>query len=344
MLNPRLGRRRAVLGLAASCAISQARAAPASPLSEGASLLVAGPPGGRTDRWADLLSPSLNRLLNPGATITRINAGGADGVTGANQFEARAVPDGATALLAPGQAALPWLAGDPRVHFDAARWVPIWAGAVPAALACRTELVRGRPLRVAVTSMAGPDLAALLTLELMGIEAVPVPAALDADAVFARPDIDVALLCGPALRTDSTALSAHGMQLVLTLGALSASGQTVRDPAFPNLPTAPEAIAQLRPDAPQGLMGALRSVSAAVQLDVALVLPRLSPAAVVAQWRKACAALSQAPEVQAEAARTGTRLASGPSVALLMAAVAADVPTLLDLRQWLGTRYNYAPS
>ena len=44
--------------------------------------------------------------------------GSADGVTGANQFEARGAPDGQTVLLVPGQAAVAWMVGDPRAQFD----------------------------------------------------------------------------------------------------------------------------------------------------------------------------------------------------------------------------------
>ena len=100
----------------------------ATGLPEGAGLIIAGPPQGRLDRWADLLVPALGRAM-PSAfarpampPLMRSAVGGVDGVTGANQFEARISPDGGTALLLPGSAAMAWLVGDPRAQFDAARW------------------------------------------------------------------------------------------------------------------------------------------------------------------------------------------------------------------------------
>ena len=67
--------------------------------------MIAGPPGGRLDRWADMLVPALSRGLAGRVPLARRNVGGIDGVTGANQFEARGEPDGSTALLVPGAAA-----------------------------------------------------------------------------------------------------------------------------------------------------------------------------------------------------------------------------------------------
>ncbi len=341
MLDALLGRRSLLAGLAA-CAAPNAFGAP-SAFPEGATLLVAGAPGGRADRWADALSPSLGRAL-AGASLTRQHLGGADGVTGANQFEARAAPDGATALLVPGSAALARLSGDSRVRFDAARWVPVWASQTSAALASRVRLMPGRPLRLAVSSVVGPEMAGLLALELLGIDALAVPMTDNPVMALARPEIDAVFLSGPYVREDAAALAAAGMPLAFTLGALNAAGETVRDPAYPDLPSAEEAIAKGRPDAPAGLQAARRAVTAAVQLDVALVLPQLSPASMVAWWRRGCSSLAQSPEIQGEAARSGARLANPQAGRSNTAAVAADVPALLELRRWLSERHNWRPA
>ncbi len=342
MLNALLGRRSVLAGLATASCVSAAQGAP-SAFPEGATLLVAGAAGGRADRWADALSPSLGRAL-PGASLTRQHLGGADGVTGANQFEARAAPDGATVLLVPGSAALAWLSGDPRVRFDVARWVPVWASQTSAALASRVRLVPGRPLRMAVSSVTGPEMAGLLALELLGIDAVAAPINGNAAAALARPEIDAVFLCGPRVREDAALLGAGGMPLALTLGMPNAAGEIVRDPAYPDLPSADEAIARGRATAPSDLQSAMRAVTAAVQLDVALVLPQLSPASMVAWWRRGCSSLAQSPEVQSEAARSGARLAAPQTARSSTAAVAADVPALLELRRWLSERHNWRPA
>src|SRR5579872_5580489 len=105
---------------------------PAIPFPEGAKLLVAGPRDGGLNRWADALQPALEQSLPPDTSIRRLEIGAADGVTGANQFEVRGVPDGMTVMLVPGQAALAWMAGDPRAQFDVGHWVPVVAGTTPA--------------------------------------------------------------------------------------------------------------------------------------------------------------------------------------------------------------------
>jgi hypothetical protein len=347
---PPPSRRRALSLLAAlpvaragAAAPGQSAAAPpaGASLPDGVALLVAGPPQGRLDRWADLLLPALGRVLpsaarpspNPSPNpslgpVVRSAVGGADGVTGANQFEARVAPDGGTALLLPGSAATAWLVGDPRARFDAAGWVPAWAGLASAVLVSRAPLASGRPLRVGSARPAGPTLPALLALDLLGIEVTPCDDR-TADAVF---------LSGQGARA-AVALQ-RGMAPVLTLGALDPAGAWGRDPAFPAVPTAAEAVSR---HAPPALLAALRAASAAALLDAALVLPRLSPANRVALWRRACAEASGTAALANEAAALGVRAAPAPAAAVLMAAVAADVPTLLALRGWLDARWGSQP-
>ena len=82
------------------------------------------------------------------------NVGGIDGVTGANQFDARVEPDGATALLVPGTAAMCWLTGEARARFDFSRWIPLWAGMGSAVLVSRGPLANGGGVRLGAS---GPD-------------------------------------------------------------------------------------------------------------------------------------------------------------------------------------------
>jgi hypothetical protein len=341
MLTP-IARRGALAGLAACVAGGVAWGAPTG-FPESATLLVAGPPGGSTDRWAELIAPALGRALQQGVPLGRENVGGEDGVTGANQFEARAAPDGSTALLVPGSAALSWLCGDARVKFDAGRWVPVWGGGLSTALASRLRLGSGQSLRVAVRSVVGPELAALLALDLMGIPVVPVPIATDAPNPASGADVDAVVLRGPSLRNGADML-ASGWTLMFGFGSTGPDGAPIRDPAFPDLPIAQELVSRPRQGAALQLVSALRAVSAAVQLDHALVLPQLSPAAIVAWWRRGCGGLGQTPEVQAEAARSLIHPISPQHAGISTSTIAADASVLLALRRWLGERYQWGPA
>ncbi len=320
---------------------------PAStPFADGATLLVAGPESGAIDRWALLLGPALGRGLPPGTQIRTETVGGLDGVTGANQFEARTTPDGTTALLLPGSAALAWLVGDPRAQFDAAHWVPGLAGTTPGMLASRiplASLLSGTHLRVGAAGPAGADLPMLLALDMMGMNWTPVfglnnEAALS-DAL-AHGTVDAVPLWGRRISGQVHAFATTGAQPIFTLGVPDDAGVLQRDPTFPGRPTASELIARRVPPN-TALEAAFRAAAAAAQLDVALVLPQLTPAAMVAVWRHACAVAAGSPDVQTQASALGVRPLSAPAAANSTAAMATDTEALLELRRWLATRLNY---
>ncbi len=326
-----IGRRSLIAGLGLTVAGGARGALPDSSVATEGTLIVAGPPGGRLDRWADVLAAKIGRALPARTPLARQNVGGLDGVTGANQFEVRGEPDGSTALLVPGAAALSWLIGETRAKFDPAHWLPLWAGAGSAVLVSRVALTPGRALRVAGEGPAGVELPALLALDLLGIDGQPVGAA-SPDAVLIRgQDMKAALLTA----------AVSGMVPVMTFGAVGLDGKLGRDPAYPAVPTAFELVGVR---APAPMLAALRASTLAVQLDAGLVLPQLTPAATVALWRNACAPLLADADVTAEAARMGARLIPASMAADCTSRIAGDPAMLLALRRWLATRYDWRPA
>lgn len=321
-------RREIVGGLGAMLAVP-ARAA--SPDSRGYGLVVAGPAGGRTDRWADLLVPAIDRGFASKSSMLRQNLGGIDGVTGANQFEARVEPDGTTGLLVPGVAMLSWLTGEMRARFDPARWVPLWVGLGSVVLFSRLPLVQGQPFRLAAGSPAGPELPALLALDILGIDVALVPPDFSGGAV----------LTGPFSTMTPAAAVQAGLRPIMTFGALTEQGTIGRDPDYPAVPTALELTFDR---APKDLLAALRSAVMAAQLDVGLMLPAMTPAASVALWRRACAALPVDPAIIEQSDRLGTRQPVSAQAAMCTASIAGTTGTLLTLRQWLATRYDWRPA
>ncbi len=314
------------------------RAKPDAALPSDLTLLVAGPPSGPTDGWATVLLPALSRSFPAGTRLDREVVGAADGVTGANQFETRTAPDGSTALLLPGSAILAWMVGDPRAQFDAARWVMTLASMAPAVLASRIPLARigpGARVRVAAGGPAGHDLPALLGLELLGAEVVPVFDA-GTDAVLSG-EADATLLRGRTVLPAVQACAAAGAPPVLALGSWQGRGQPARDPGFPDVPSLTELLG---PPSAAPLIAALHAAATAAQIDTEVVLPKLTPAGAVAVWRYACAQAAAAPEVQTEAARLGLRTLATPNAA----AFAVNAPALLELRRWLSARFAWNPS
>ena len=351
------GRRNFVFALAGMAASTTAHAGtpfaaghvatpPPDPFPDSVCLLVAGPRGGRMDQWADSIGAALRHALPPGTRLRQTLAGGADGVTAANQFEARVAPDGETVLLLPGDAPLAWLTGDPRARFDAACWLPVMTGVTPGVLASRvpeSALPPGSRLRVATSVPAGPELAALLGLDLMGVEPVPTYGlhdprmALQALRVHL---VDAVFVSGPDTPALLAEAASAGAVPLFTLGVPTESSMQ-RDPLLPEVPTALE-LATARRGARSGatLAGAWRSAAAATQIEFALVLPPLTPAALVAQWR--CAGAQASRMLQPKA--PGVRLLCTPEANAATAAIAADPAAMLELRRWLAARFNWTPS
>jgi hypothetical protein len=333
------------LGLTAGLA-PRARAA-AERFPDRVTLLVAGPANGRLDQWGVQIATALGRFLPPNVRIQRVAAGGADGVTAANQFEARVVPDGATLLLVPGEAALAWQTGDPRAQFDTAHWLPVMAGVSSGVLVSRlpaASLRPGMPLRLAAAGPAGPDLPALLAVTLLGLNLVPVfgiqgPVA--ACEALASGSVDAVFIRGADVAIDVAAARAVGATPLCVMGVPRASGALDGDPRFPDVPDLPDLAALLRGMAPSGpLFAAWRATATAVQLEFALVLPPLTPATLLAQWREA--ALHATAAVQDD--NTGVRAFAAPRVSAVTSAVVADAAALTELRRWLARRFSWRPA
>jgi hypothetical protein len=357
--------RRRVLGLLASLPVlgwaGRSHAAPApgpamapipaTPFPDDIAVMVAGQEGSGMERWSRILLPSLAQALPQGTKLRPVLAGAADGVTCANQFEAGTAPDGASLLLVPGATALSWLVGDTRAQFDPSHWVPVLAGITPAVVAMRggaAALMPGSKIRVAVGSPAGPELAALLALDMLGAQPVVVALTMDDAAIraaLAKGSVDAVLLRGHKVPEQAQTLAALGAPAAFTLGTLDATGARVRDPAFPDLPHFAELHATLRSAAPRGpLYDAWRAVAAAIQLEFALALPQLTPAAMVALWRHAASEAAGALDLQQAATELSMRALGNSIGTANISAVTAETSALLELRRWLAMRFDWRPS
>ena len=83
---------------------------------------------------------------------------------------------------------------------------------------------------------------------------------------------------------------------------------------------------------------------AATRLEFGLVLPGLTPAAMVALWRRAADQAGAQPKVQSLAGMFAVRPLEGVAAAAAMTSVAADAAALLELRGWLAERFNWRPA
>jgi len=314
----------------------------AAALAESPTLLVAGPPDGRLDRWAVQLAAALGPGLPAGTRLRLTPVGGEDGVTGANQFTTRVPPDGNTLLLAPGDAVLAWLVGDKRARFDVGQWLGVVAGIAPCVVCgYAAGLKPGAPIRVGMSGPVSPDLAALLGLELAGLMPQPVFGGLaqgGAAQALALRAVDAVLLRGGAVAANLGPLAQVGAVPLFSLGAIGGEG---RDPQLLAVPTLAEYAAMRGATPPAELYGAWRGVAAAAQTEYALVLPLLTPAALVALWRTAGGLAAAAPELHDEAGRT--RSVAAPAAHTVAQVLSPEVAAIVALRQWLATRLDWRP-
>ncbi len=349
MPDRKLSRRDALrLGLAAALAAHPALAAlPNQPFPDGATLLIAGPAGGRLDRISAHLAGALLPGLPSGTMISRVARGGPDGVAGANEFSARVAADGAAALVLPGIAVINWLAGDSRCHFEANRFVPVLGGLTSRVLLGRNgiDLTAATPLRVAAARAVGPDLPALLGIDMLGGRAQPV-FGLDgvaARGALARGEVDAVLVQGADIAETRLALATLATPL-FSFGMIDASGQLAADPALPDVPHWPALYQKMRGAAPAGpIYAAWQSAAAAAILDFALVLPALTPPAMVSLWRAAGGQAIANPGWQQSARLDANRLLPGPETMVCLGGGASKPPVLTDLRHWLAERMDWRP-
>ncbi|MGC9270899.1 hypothetical protein [Acidiphilium sp.] len=313
-------------------------------------ILVCGPRGGQTDRWARAVRQGLGHSLSPNRPIGLRSVGGQDGVTGANRLQTLVVPDGQTAAMLPSEAVIAFLTGDPRVHFQPGDWIPVMAGLNAAVLVVRGGLRRladAAPIRLAAVSPESPDLAALLAFQRLGVATAPVFGLRGASAVaraFAAGEADAVLLAGEEIPADAAPLMAEGGVAIATLGVVDDEGQVVADPLFPDLPTVHAiAIARGASPLPLPLDQAFRAVAAATRIDFMLVLPHLTTPSTVATWRQAAVGAIEFPALQAAAAASAISLTVvGAAAAVAPFDVSAD--GLLALRQFLFQHFGWRPS
>jgi hypothetical protein len=316
---------------------------------DGVTLLSSGPAYGYIAGWAKLLGPHLLDGLPPDVGSSFAAMGGPDGVTVCNAFGARLDPDGSTLMFAPGAALLAWLEGDSRVKYDPGRWIATLVGATPAVLLGRGPLGRPSsrrpPLRLAASNPVGPELAAFLALDLLGLPTMPVygpgdPASLIEALRGGR--IDLAFLSGPKLRDTLAEAAAVGAAPLFSTGAQGCDGPTARDPQLPALPSFPEVAAQLGVTlSADARFAGYQAAAAAASVCFTAVLPDLVRPATLAEWRRGAELISDSLSVAAVAVPQGVRLLTGACAGSFLTQTSRSAAALDSLRQTMLLRYGW---
>jgi hypothetical protein len=329
-------------------AAAQATAAQ-TPFPNGVTLLSSGPAYGYIAGWAKLLGPHLLDGLPPDIGSSFEAMGGPDGVTVCNAFGARLDPDGSTMMFAPGAALIAWLEGDSRVKYDPGHWIATVVGATPAVLVGRSPLAplpAGRaPLRLGASNPVGPELAAFLALDLLGLPVVPIYGPGDPDSLIAglsRDEIDLAFLSGPKMRDVLARAAAAGAQPLFSTGALGCDGPAARDPQLPALPNFLEVAGQLGASlTADDRLAAYQAAAGAASVCFAAVLPDLVRPSTLAEWRRGAELIGDSLSVAAVAVPQGVRLLTDACASSFVAQMSSSAPALDSLRRTMLHRYGW---
>ncbi|MCQ9154752.1 hypothetical protein [Acidomonas methanolica] len=272
---------------------------------------------------------------------------GRDGVTSANNFDIAMDASGRTALLVPGAAIIATLAGDPRVHFDYSRWVPLLIARQPVLTLARADLhqnietrfsalIRDRAIRLAVSQPTGVELASLLGLTLLGLRPIPVPGLAsmdDALNALAKGTVDAVQLVPDGRGGSIAEMVSHvppGVVPLFHMGPFPAGLEPNSVPSFE------QSYAALRRRKPTGpLYDAWQAVSAAAATGFLLVLPMLSSPAQVARWRHAAGLAAGDANMRRWSDAEHLSLVAGAASAPLLGDLTPDLTALLALRRWV---------
>lgn len=320
-------RRQLLLGALALAPLAAGRAR-ASTLPDRATLLTPGPEEGEAIAWANRAAMGLTRGLSQAVAARVSPLGGPDGMTAANRFATLDGTDGRSLLVMPGAASQARLAGDVRVRYEPAEWVPVCCHWQSGLLVGRGWLRGNRlgPVKLGITSQESADCAALLALDLMGIEAVPVMV----PTGFAREQAFMTGVVDAFVTSDLPRARVMGAEPWLDLHV-------------PGLPSEPHAgVPRLDEIAPRGqaeMVEAAQAAFANERLRYALVLQRLTPGDIVAAWRHA--SLRWAEEVARDAVREG--LMVGAEAADSYGALCPPTHVMQLYREWQLRRFARLP-
>jgi tripartite-type tricarboxylate transporter receptor subunit TctC len=250
-------------------ALSFALAGPAigaAPYYEGQTIEVIIPFGvaGGSDIWIRTIAPYLEKNIAGNPKFTFRNIAGGRAIPGMMEFAQKAKPDGHMVLVSSATNYFPVLLGDKAAKYDFKQWKPLLVNPVggvmyasPASGVKRIEdLAKAKNLIYGGISAIGLDMIPLISFELLELDARGVlgfKGRGDARIAFERGETNIDYQTTPAYNATVVPLIKEGKAVpLMTFGQLNDSGNIIRDPAVPDLPTVPEVYEKLKGKKPSG--------------------------------------------------------------------------------------------
>lgn len=295
----------AFLGLAASIAgssIAEAAAQKVDFSGKRIEMIVPFPPGGGSDVYSRALAPFLEKHLPGNPTILIRNVPGGGSITGANQFQSRAKPDGTYVLVSSSSTVMNFVFQRAKFELELDKMQPVLLSPQGSVIYAAPSLgiksareiakLKGQALTFGGGGPTGAEMRMTTSLELLGLQAKYVwgiargPVRL----AFERGETNINYDTTPGYLKNAMQLVKAGKAVPLfALGVLDDKGNLVRDPNFPDLPSFAEVYEFMHGKKPSG--PAYEAWKAILQMGVmankALLLPAGTPKPIVDAWRAA---------------------------------------------------------
>ena len=315
--------------------------------------------GGGSDKWSRFYAPLLSQALPGQPDVVVKNVPGGGSTTGANQFAARAKPDGLTIFGTSGSTQFPFLLGDKRVQYDYADWTIVLGTPTGGVVYVAADMgvsspadfakLKAQDLKYGSQGATSLDLVPLLAFDLMGLDVKAVFGMKGRSAgrlAFERGETSIDYQTTSAYLKNVQPLVDEGKATPLfSWGSIDANGNLARDPTFPNLPHFAEFYEAALGSAPSGeAFDAWKTFFAAgFPAQKMVFLPKGTSDDIIKTYRDAFAAVVSAPGfAESSAKRLGVykQAVHNDAEALYKVATSVDPKARDWVRNWLTEKYG----
>lgn len=207
---------------------------------------------GGSAKWANFYAPLLSEALPGNPTVVVKFMPGAGSTKGANWFQGQSYKDGTLIFGSSGSTQFPYLLGDPRVRYEYNDWNVVLASGTGGVAYLPPDLagmmngldasgLNGTDFIYGSQGATRLDLVPLLAWEMLGLSVEPVfgiKGRGDGRLMFERGEANIDYQTSSSYLKGVTPLVEAGTAVpMMSWGALDASGNIVRDPTFPDMPT-----------------------------------------------------------------------------------------------------------
>ncbi len=241
----------AALAVAAAAALPVTAQAEADFAGKTIEIIIPFSETGGSAKWANFFAPLLSEAMPGEPTVVVKFMPGAGSTKGANWFQEQSHEDGTLLFGSSGSTQFPYLLDDPRVKYEYKDWIQVMATGTGGVAYLNAEdgakydgtanQLKDVDFIYGSQGATRLDLVPLLAWEMLGMNVEPVfgiKGRGDGRLMFERGEATIDYQTSSSYLKGSAALVEEGKAVpMMSWGALDDSGNIVRDPTFPDMPT-----------------------------------------------------------------------------------------------------------